>query len=107
MWHRDSTTYDLRITRHASARFCLRSQNPDRRGATRLLRNAVESAVQEQALHHCVRDLYAIALDDCLVALCAVAGPPQKPIRIAIITVLTTRMAITSFQHLAKKVTEV
>jgi hypothetical protein len=102
MRHHDSTTYELTITRHATARFCLRSRTPDHRGAARLLTNAIENAVQEETLLHCARNLYAIPLDDRLVALCAVTGPRQKPISIALITVLTTLMAITSFRHLAR-----
>jgi hypothetical protein len=101
MRRHDATTYELAITRHAKQRFCQRAQTPDQRTAARPLTTAIEKAVQTETLVHCARNLYAIPLDNDLVALCAVTGPPQKPISIAVITVLTTIMAITSFHHLA------
>jgi hypothetical protein len=100
----NSTTYEIAITRHAKHRFCQRAQTPDQRAAARHLTNAIEHAVQDENLLHCARNLYAVLLERDLVALCAVTGPPQKPISIAVITVLTSMMAITSFHHLAQNV---
>lgn len=52
-----------------------------------------------------MNDLYAapfqLVAGKTLVALCDIAGPPQKPIRVVVITVLTARMALASFSHLA------
>ena len=100
MRRHNATAYELSITRHAKQRFCQRARTSDQRTAARRLTIAIDNAVQTEALFHCARDLYAIELGDELVALCAVTGPPQKPISIAVITVLTTMMAITSFHHL-------
>lgn len=102
MRRHNATTYELSITRHAKQRFCQPARTSNQRTAARRLTVAIDNAVPTQTLFHCARDLYAIGLGDELVALCAVTGPPQKPISIAVITVLTTMMAITSFHHLAQ-----
>lgn len=101
----DAVTYDLAITRHAKRRFCQRAKTQNQRAAARCLTTAVDNAVQNEALIHCTRNLYAVSLDNDLVALCAVSGPPQKPIAIVIITVLTSVMVITSFHRVARRVT--
>ena len=97
-------TYNLTITRHATRRFCQRAQVQNQRAAARHLTTAMDDAVQNETLIHCTRDLYGVSLDNDLVALCAITGPPQKPIAVVIITVLTSVMAITSFRHVARRV---
>lgn len=101
MRRHDAISYELAITRHARQRFCQRAQIADQRAAARHLTTAIENAIHDENLLHCARNLYAVPLENDLVALCAVTGPPQKPISIAVITVLTTMMAVTSFHHLA------